>query len=155
MRVRAIDGRVLEDMSGAGAGAAAGCCWNCCFHAHLDGRVLGRFCLGTLRGAVGESGDDAGAFWEIDGRLQGGCWFVLAASSWCCPHHHDAVEPIRTSLLLQQSRVMVRRYHHDVVGRVMVLLESLRCGVMVRRCDHDAVNTMMMLNFMMLPSRSP
>ena len=42
------DGRVLGDVSGAGAGAALGCYWGCCFRvlvmvrAHMDGRVLGR-----------------------------------------------------------------------------------------------------------------
>ena len=42
------DGRVLGDVSGAGA--ALGCYWGCCFpvlvmvRAHVDDRVLGRGC---------------------------------------------------------------------------------------------------------------
>ena len=47
------DGRVLGDVSGAGAGAALGWYWGCCFpllvmvRAHVDGRVLGRCCFGV------------------------------------------------------------------------------------------------------------
>ena len=64
------DGRVLGDVSGAGAGAALGCYWGCCcrvlamVRAHMDGRVLG---FGV---------------------------------SWLSGQHHYAVEPIRTLLLL-------------------------------------------------------
>ena len=66
------DGRVLGDMSGAGAGAALGCCWGCCLEAlvtvraHMDGRVLGR---------------------------------VLFGASWLW-HHHDAVRS--TMMLLNR-----------------------------------------------------
>ena len=47
------DGRVLGDVSGAGACAALGCCWGCCFgvlvtvRAHMDGRVVGRVLFGV------------------------------------------------------------------------------------------------------------
>ena len=52
------DGRVIGDMSGAGAGAALGCCWGCCFevlvtvraHINMGGRVLGRVLFVRYRG---------------------------------------------------------------------------------------------------------
>ena len=52
VRVQAINGRVLGDMSGAGAGAAAG---SSCFDAHLDGRVLRRVLFGITFGLLLES----------------------------------------------------------------------------------------------------
>ena len=47
------EGRVLGDVSGAGAGAALGCSWGRCFRvlvllrAHMDGGVLGRVLFGV------------------------------------------------------------------------------------------------------------
>ena len=75
------DGRVLGD--GAGAGAALGCYWGCCFpalvmvRAHMDGRVLGRVLFGVS--------------W-LSHHHDAGRSIIM--------QHHDAVEPIRTLLLL-------------------------------------------------------
>ena len=46
------DGRVLGDVSGAGAGAALGCYWGCfrvlvMVRAHMDGRVPGQVLFGV------------------------------------------------------------------------------------------------------------
>ena len=80
------DGVVLGDVSGAGAGAALGCYWGCCcrvlamVRAHMGGRVLGRVLFGVS--------------WLSHHHEAGRSIMMLFGQD------NDAVEPIRTLLLL-------------------------------------------------------
>ena len=78
----------------------------------LGGRVLGRVLFGVVFGVLLESLVTVRAhFGEIDGRLLGGCWFVVVASSY-----HDVVRIImmlsnpvgRFCSSIKLWRVMVR-----------------------------------------------
>ena len=70
------DGKVLGDMSSAGAGAALGCFWGCCLEvlvtvrAHMDGRVPGRVLF--------HDASDVVAALSV---VCDGAWFVAGVSS--------------------------------------------------------------------------
>ena len=98
------DGRVLGDVSGAGAGAALGCYWSGVGDgaAHMDGRVLGRVLFGVSwlshhhdagRSIMMLSGQHNDAVEQIRRCCCSSCraqWFGAGVSSSCCQPRHDA-----------------------------------------------------------------
>ena len=86
MLVTVRDGRVLGDVSGAGAGAALRCYWGCC------AGVL----LGLLFSGVGDGWQGVVAALTV---ARNGSWLV---------YHHDVVNHVMMLLQSLRRRVMVR-----------------------------------------------